>query len=61
MPRVLLDTQLQTVIGEKVAISPLSLGVKTLQGEQVSPGGTRAQTVVNQPQLRGADGGLEGF
>ena len=42
MPRVLLDTQLQTVIGEKVAISPLSLGVKTLLGEQISPGGTCA-------------------
>jgi hypothetical protein len=35
---VLLKAQLQIVIGEKVAISPLSQGVKTLLGEQVSPG-----------------------
>jgi hypothetical protein len=46
---------LHTVIGEKMAISPTSPGVKTLLGEQVSPVGTCAQQAVDQPQLRGAD------
>jgi hypothetical protein len=40
MPHVLLAILLQTVIGEKMAISPLSLREKALLGEKVSPGGT---------------------
>jgi hypothetical protein len=55
-PCVLLTAQLQTVIGEKVANLPLSPGVKALLGEQRSPGGTRAQWTVDQPQLWGGDG-----
>ena len=46
---------LQTVIGEKVAISPLSLGVKALLGDQFSLFGTSAQRVVEQPQLPSTD------
>ena len=56
---MLLAAQIQTVIGEKVAISPSSSGVKTLLGEQVSPDRTHAQLVVEQPKLMGADGGPE--
>jgi hypothetical protein len=37
---VLLTALFQTVIGEKVAISPQSLGVKAFLEEQLSPGGT---------------------
>ena len=48
--------QLHTVIGEKVAVSPLGSGVKTILGEQVIPGGTHAQLAVENPQLAGADG-----
>ena len=47
---------LHTIYGDKVALSPLSLRVKTLLGEQVSPGRTHAQRAVDQPQLTGADG-----
>jgi hypothetical protein len=36
VPSALLTAQLQTVIGEKLAISALSLGVKALLGEQES-------------------------
>jgi hypothetical protein len=42
---------LHTVIGEKVAVSPPSPEVKTLLGEQVSPGWTCAQWALEQPQL----------
>ena len=48
---------LHPVIGEKVSVSPLSPGVKTLLREQVSPGGPHAEQAVKQPQLEGADGG----
>ena len=37
---------LDGVIGEKVAVSPPSPGVKTLLGEQVFPGETHAQWFV---------------
>ena len=47
--------QIHTIIGGKVAISSLSLGVKALLGEQVLPGWTCAQWAVEQPQLAGAD------
>jgi hypothetical protein len=47
---------LHTIYGDKVALSPLSPRVKTLLGEQVSPGRTHAQRAVDQPQLTGADG-----
>ena len=59
-PCVFLTAMLQTVIGEKMAISPLSPGVKALLGERVSPGGTCAQRAVEQTQLVGADGRPEG-
>ena len=39
---------LHTVIGEKVAISPLSLGVKALLGEQLSPAETCVRRTVEQ-------------
>jgi hypothetical protein len=51
---------LHLVIGEKVAVSPQSLEVKILLGEQVSPGRTCAQWAVEQPQLAGTDGRPEG-
>jgi hypothetical protein len=35
--------------------SPLSLGVRTLLGDQLSPGGPCLQRAVEQPQLLGAD------
>jgi hypothetical protein len=41
--------QFLTVIGEKVEISPLNLGVRTLLGEQLSPGETCVQRAVEQP------------
>jgi hypothetical protein len=46
---------LHTVIGEKVAVSLPSPGVKTLLGEQVFPCGTCEQRAVGQPQLKGAN------
>ena len=52
-PCVLLDVQLQTVIGEKVAISLPIQRVKSLLGQQFSPGRTLAQVAVEQPQLMG--------
>jgi hypothetical protein len=58
---VFLATQLQKIIEEKIAISPLNPGVKTLLGEQVSPGRTTSQQAMNQPQLRGRDGRPEDF
>jgi hypothetical protein len=48
-------------IGEKETITPLSQGVKTLVGEQVSPGGNCAQQAVEQIQIMGAVGGLLEF
>jgi hypothetical protein len=45
-----------TVIGDKVTISPLNPGMRTLLGEQLSPGRTCVQQAVEQPQLLGADG-----
>jgi hypothetical protein len=42
----------QRVIGEKVAISPRSPGVKALLGEQASPGRTCAQRAVDSLSLR---------
>lgn len=42
-----------------MTISPLSLGVKALLGDQLSPGGTFAQWVMEQFQVLGADGGLK--
>ena len=48
--------QFLTVIGEKVEISPLNLGVRTLLGEQLSPGETCVQRAVEQPQVLSADG-----
>lgn len=60
-PHVLLAAQIQTVIGEKLAISPLSLGVKPLQGEPFSPGRTSVQRCVAQLQLTAAGGRLEGI
>jgi hypothetical protein len=50
---MLLTTPLYTVIEEKVTISPLSLGVKALLGEEVSPCRTRAQWAMEHPQFRG--------
>ena len=61
---MLLTTSLQTVIGEKVKISPRSPGVRALLREQLSPGRIRAQRepvhseLVEKPQLPGADGGI---
>ena len=40
---------LQTVIGKKVAILPLSPEMKALLGEWLSPGGTSAQRAMEQP------------
>ena len=47
---------LWTVIGEKVAISPLSPGVRALLGDQLSLGMICLQKPVEQPYLSGADG-----
>ena len=49
---------LHTIYGDKVALSPLSPRVKTLPGDQLSPGGTCVQRAVEQPQLMDVDGGL---
>lgn len=48
---------LQRIIREKVAISPLSPGVKVLLRKQLFPCRTRAQQAVQQPQLLGANSG----
>lgn len=58
MPYVFLVTLLQTVIVWKVAISPLSIRVKALLKEHLSPGGTYEQQAVGQPQLLSVDGRL---
>lgn len=47
---------LHTVIGEKVTVSPLSLGVKTLLEAQISSGGIHAQGAMEQPQLMSTNG-----
>jgi hypothetical protein len=48
---VFLATLLQTAIGKKVEISCLSLVVKVLMEEQLSPGRDSAQWSVVQPPL----------
>jgi hypothetical protein len=57
---VFLAALFHTVIGEKVAVTPLSLGMKALLGEQLSPGRTCAEWAVEQPVLQGVNGGPEG-
>jgi hypothetical protein len=47
---------LHAVIGEKVAFSPLSLGVKAFLGEEGASVRTLAQQAMDEPQLRGTDG-----
>ena len=44
------------IIGENMAFSPLSPGVRALLGDQLSSGRTCVKKAVDQPQLLGADG-----
>ena len=60
LSHVIFAAQLQKIVGGKVAVSPLSLGMKTLLGKQGSPGRTCALWAVEQPQLADADGRPEG-
>ena len=59
VPYVSFAAPLQTVVGEKVAISTPSLGVKAPLEEQLYPCGTSAQLSVEQPELLGAEHGPE--
>ena len=59
MPYVSFAAPFQTVVGEKVAISTPSLGVKAPLEEQLYSCGTSAQLSVEQPELLGAEHGPE--